>query len=67
MRDSCFVAVCCGLPESRTLKMGEDVPDVTGVPLITPDVLRPKPVGNDPPARSQVVVPVPPAVTKVVL
>jgi hypothetical protein len=67
VRDSCFVAVCCGLPESRTLKVGEEVPDVTGVPLITPDVLNPKPAGNDPLSMSQVFVPVPPAVAKVVL
>jgi len=61
------VAVCCGPPESRTLKVGEEVPDVTGVPLITPDVLRLKPAGKDPLARSQVFVPVPPDVASVAL
>ena len=31
--ESCFVAVCCGVPESRTLNVGEDVPPVVGVLL----------------------------------
>ena len=62
--DSGFVAVCWGLPESRTRKVGVDEPELTGVPLITPDALRLSPAGNDPLARSQVVAPVPPVDNK---
>jgi len=58
--DICFVAVSCGFPESRTRKVGEDVPVACGVPLITPDELRLRPAGNEPLVISQVFVPVPP-------
>ena len=58
--DSGFVAVSCGFPESRTRKVGEDVPVVVGVPLITPDELRLRPAGNEPLLISQVCIPVPP-------
>lgn len=58
--DNNFVDVCCGFPESRTLKVGDDVPVVVGVPLITPLELRLSPTGNEPLARSHVFVPVPP-------
>jgi len=58
--ESDFVAVFCGLPESRTLKVGEDVPGVVGVPLITPEELRVRPTGNAPLLISQLFVPVPP-------
>ena len=58
--DNDFVVVSCGLPESRTRKVGEDVPVVVGVPLITSDELRFRPAGNDPLLISHVFVPVPP-------
>ena len=65
--DSCFVAVCCGFPESRTRNVGEDVPVTSGVPLITPDELRFRPTGNEPPLISHVFVPVPPEEVNVTL
>ena len=65
--DNSFVVVCCGLPESRTRKVGEDVPVVVGVPLITPLELRLSPTGNEPLARSHVFAPVPPEEVNVVL
>ena len=65
--DSCFVAVSCGFPASRTRNVGEDVPVVVGVPLITPDELRLRPAGNDPLLISQVFVPVPPEEVNVAL
>jgi hypothetical protein len=58
--ESCFVAVSCGLPESRTLKVGEDVPVACGVPLITPEELRFRPAGKDPLLISHVFAPLPP-------
>ena len=58
--DNGFVVGSCGLPESRTRKVGEDVPVVVGVPAITPDELRFRPAGNDPLLISHVFVPVPP-------
>jgi hypothetical protein len=65
--DSCFVAVSCGFPESRTRKVGEDVPATCGVPLMTPEELRFRPAGKEPELRSQVFVPVPPEKVKVTL
>ena len=65
--DNGFVAVSCGLPLSRTRKVGEDVPGVVGVPAITPDELRFRPVGNDPLLISHVFVPVPPVEVNVTL
>ena len=58
--DRGFVAVSWGTPESLTRKVGEDVPAVAGVPLITPDGLRLRPAGNDPLLISHVFPPVPP-------
>ena len=63
--DSVFCADCCGVPESRTLNVGEEVPAVVGVPLITPAELRFKPTGNDPLARSHICVPIPPEAVNV--
>ena len=63
--DSGCVSVCCGFPESRTRKVGEEVPVVVGVPLITPLELRLRPTGNDPLARSHVFAPVPPEAANV--
>ena len=65
--DNGFVAVSCGFPESRTRKIGEDVPVVVGVPLITPDELRFRPAGNDPLLISHVFDPVPPVEVNVTL
>ena len=65
--DSCFVAVSCGFPESRTRKVGEDVPVACGVPPITPDELRFRPAGNEPFVISHVFVPVPPEEVTVTL
>ena len=65
--DSSFCADCCGFPESRTLKVGEEVPLVAGIPLITPLELRFRPTGNEPLARSHVFVPVPPVAANVKL
>ena len=65
--DNCFVAVCCGFPESRTLKVGDNVPVVVGVPVITPAELRFRPTGNEPLARSHVCEPVPPEAVNVKL
>lgn len=58
--DNGFVAMSCGFPESRTRKVGEVVPVTSGVPLITPDELRFRPAGNEPPLISHVFAPVPP-------
>lgn len=55
-----FCVDCCGLPESRTLKVGEDAPAVVGVPVSTPLEIRLSPTGNEPLARSHVIAPVPP-------
>jgi hypothetical protein len=65
--DSCFVAVSCGFPESRTRKVGEGVPIACGVPLITPDALRFRPAGNKPLVISHVFAPVPPEEVNVTL
>ena len=63
--DSAFVAVCWGLPESLTLKVGDDVPVVVGIPVITPDGLRVRPAGSTPLDMSHVFVPVPPVAVNV--
>ena len=65
--DSGFVAVSCGFLESRTRKVGDDVPVVVGVPLITPLKLKLRPSGNEPLARSHLFVPVPPEEVNVTL
>jgi hypothetical protein len=49
-----LVTVCCGVPESITLKVsGVELIAVVGVPLITPDV-RVKPAGSVPAVSVQV-------------
>jgi hypothetical protein len=58
--DNGFVVVSGGFPESRTRMVGEDVPAVVGVPLITPDERRLRPAGNDPLLISHVFPPAPP-------
>ena len=58
--DNSIVSVCCGFPESRTRKVGDEVPVVADIPLITPDELSCRPAGNEPFVMSQVFVPVPP-------
>ena len=65
--DNDFVALSGGFPVSRTRKVGEEVPVVVGVPLITPDELRFRPVGSDPLFISHVFVPVPPVEVNVTL
>ena len=65
--ESCFVAVCWGFPESRTRKVGVEVPAVDGVPLITPEELRFRPAGRFPLERSHVSAPVPPEAVSVKL
>jgi hypothetical protein len=65
--DNCFVAESCGLPESRTRKVGEDVPRVVGVPVIMPDALKLTPTGNEPLLISHVFAPVPPVEVNVTL
>ena len=66
--DSGLVAVCWGLPESRTLNVTEVVPLELVVPLITPDELRGlNPAGKEPLAMSHVFVPVPPEAINVTL
>ena len=60
MIDNVFCADCCGFPESRTLKVGEEVPAVVDAPVMTPFALRLRPIGNEPLARSHVCVPIPP-------
>jgi uncharacterized membrane protein len=62
-----LVPVSCGVPESRTRKVGEEVPVVVGIPLITPDELRVRPIGNDPLLISHVFVPVPPVLINLTL
>ena len=46
--DSCFVTVVGGFAESRSWKVGENVPEACGCPLIKPDGSRFRPGGNDP-------------------
>ena len=53
-------AVCAGAPESVTLNVSDGAPAKTGVPLITPEGLSPKPTGSVPPVNCHVSVPVPP-------
>ena len=66
--DSCFVAVCWGFPESRTLNVAEVVPLELVVPLITPDELSElNPAGKEPLIMSHVFAPVPPDAAKVKL
>ena len=65
--DNGFVAVSCGFPESRTRNVDENVPGVVGVPPITPDELRFRPVGSDPLLISHVFDPVPPVEVNVTL
>ena len=65
--ESCFVPVSCGFAESRTRKVGDDVPVACGAPLVTPAGLRVRPAGNEPLLISQVFAPMPPEEVKVTL
>ena len=51
---NCFVTVAAvGTAESRSLKVGETVCIVAGVPLILPDEFRFRPFGKEPEERLQ--------------
>ena len=54
MIENAFVAVCAGLPASRTWVVKLKVFAVVGVPLSTPAELSDKPVGSAPEATDHV-------------
>jgi hypothetical protein len=54
------VALCAGELESLTLTVNEEFPTLVGVPVISPPLLRLRPVGKDPDDIDQVRGAVPP-------
>jgi hypothetical protein len=64
---SCFVTLCCGVPESVACTLKIDVPAVVGVPVICPAVLNVNPAGRLPRVTDHDIGAVPPLDCRVVV